>query len=153
MGGTQGAYEIDPDLTCLAKVIAGGTAGGAFGGREDVMALYDPTGGPPAIAQSGTYNGNPIATAAGLATLNTMTSEAYATLEGLTADLGAALGQTFRSAGVEACVVVAGSMFRIYFLAKPPTNYRQAAADSKDCLLYTSPSPRDRSLSRMPSSA
>ena len=44
MGGTQGAYEIDPDLTCLAKVIAGGTAGGAFGGREDVMALHDPTG-------------------------------------------------------------------------------------------------------------
>ena len=132
MGGTQGAYEIDPDLTCLAKVIAGGTAGGAFGGREDVMALYDPTGGPPAIAQSGTYNGNPIATAAGLATLNTMTSEAYAKLEGLTADLGAALGQTFRSAGVEACVVVTGSMFRIYFLAEPPTNYRQAAADSKE---------------------
>ena len=67
-----------------------------------------------------------------------MTSEAYATLEGLTADLGAALRKTFRSAGVEACVVVAGSMFRIYFLAEPPTNYRQAAADSKEkhCWLY-----------------
>lgn len=130
--GTQGAYGIAPDLTCLAKVIAGGTAGGAFGGRADVMALYDPTNGPPAIAQSGTYNGNPIATAAGLATLRTMTPEAYAQLGHLTNALAAQLEDAFRSAGIAASLVVAGSMFRIYFLAEPPTNYRQAATDSKE---------------------
>ena len=77
-GGRPGAFGVRPDLTCLAKVVAGGTAGGAFGGRADIMALYDPTGGAPAIPQSGTYNGNPIAMAAGLATLRTMTADAYA---------------------------------------------------------------------------
>jgi glutamate-1-semialdehyde 2,1-aminomutase len=129
-GGTQGAFDIRPDLTCLAKVVAGGTAGGVFGGREDVMALYDPTKGPPAIAQSGTYNGNPIATVAGLTSLRQMTEPAYAQLGELTRHLGTELEETFRSAGVKACVVVAGSIFRLYFLDQPPANYRQAAADS-----------------------
>ena len=73
-GGAQGRFGVRPDLTCLAKVVAGGTPGGAFGGRADIMALYDPTGGAPAIPQSGTYNGNPIVMAAGLATLRTMTA-------------------------------------------------------------------------------
>ena len=132
IGGAQAAYDIEPDLTCLAKVIAGGTAGGAFGGRKDVMALYDPTQGSPAIAQSGPYNGNPMAMVAGLAALRAMTPNAYAQLDKLTAELVANLEQNFRSAGVEACIVVAGSLFRIYFLADPPTNYRQAAADSKE---------------------
>ena len=68
-GGTQSVFGINPDLTCLAKVVAGGTAGGAFGGREDIMSIYDPTKGTPGIPQSGTYNGNPIAMVAGLMTL------------------------------------------------------------------------------------
>jgi glutamate-1-semialdehyde 2,1-aminomutase len=131
-GGTQGAFGIRPDLTCLAKVVAGGTAGGAFGGKEEVMALYDPTGGSPAIAQSGTYNGNPISAVAGLAALREMTPDAYTRLNDLTSHLGIQLEQTFRSAGVEACVVVAGSIFRIFFLDCPPSNYRQASLDSKD---------------------
>jgi glutamate-1-semialdehyde 2,1-aminomutase len=129
-GGTQGTYGIRPDLTCLAKVMAGGTPGGAFGGREDVMAIYDPTTGSPGIAQSGTYNGNPLVTVAGLATLREMTPEAYARLHDLAHHLGADLGEAFRCAGVEASVVVAGSIFRIFFLEKPPANYRQAALDS-----------------------
>ncbi|MBI92296.1 MAG: aminotransferase class III-fold pyridoxal phosphate-dependent enzyme [Candidatus Latescibacterota bacterium] len=129
-GGTQGAYGIDPDLTCLAKVIAGGTPGGAFGGREDVMSIYDPTGGSPGIPQSGTYNGNPLVAIAGLATLKQMTAEAYAAMNHLAQNLGTELEESFRSADVEANVVVAGSMFRIYFLDRAPQNYRQAALDS-----------------------
>lgn len=131
-GGTQGAFGIRPDLTCLAKVIAGGTAGGAFGGREDVMAIYDPTTGSPGISQSGTYNGNPIAAVAGLAALREMTEEAYTRLNALTGDLGVALEAVFREAGIAASVVVAGSIFRIYFLDTPPANYRQAALDAKE---------------------
>jgi len=131
-GGTQGAFGIKPDLTCLAKVIAGGTAGGAFGGRADVMAIYDPTDGPPGIAQSGTYNGNPIAALAGMAALREMTPDAYERLNGLTSDLGFALEEAFREAGVKASVVVAGSIFRIFFLDRPPDNYRQAALDSSE---------------------
>ena len=98
-GGMQGVHGIRPDLTCLAKVVAGGTPGGAFGGRADIMALYDPSGGSPAIPQSGTYNGNPIVTAAGLATLRTMTDAAYQEIHDRTARLGEGLRQVFAGAG------------------------------------------------------
>ena len=128
-GGTQGVYGIRPDLTCLAKVVAGGTPGGAFGGRADIMALYDPTGGSPAIPQSGTYNGNPIVMAAGLATLRTMTDAAYREIHDRTARLGEGLRQVFSDAGVPGCVVTAGSLFQLYFLAEAPRNYREAAQD------------------------
>ena len=128
-GGVQGDYGIRPDLTCLAKVVAGGTPGGAFGGRADIMALYDPGGGGPAIPQSGTYNGNPIVMAAGLATLRTMTNAAYEDIRDRTARLGAGLRQVFADAGVPGCVVTAGSLFQFYFLPEAPRNYREAAGD------------------------
>ena len=133
-GGAQELYNVRPDLTCLAKVIAGGTPGAAFGGRADVMALYDPTSGPPKIPQSGTYNANPIAMVAGLATLQTMTPEAYASLNALTRRLGKELDTVFRNAGVQAQVTVIGSLFRIHFLPSPPRDYREAALD--DALMH-----------------
>lgn len=128
-GGAQGRFGVRPDLTCLAKVVAGGTPGGAFGGRADIMALYDPTEGAPAIPQSGTYNGNPIVMAAGLATLRVMTQAAYRSLDERTSRLGARLRQVFDAAGVPASVVTAGSLFQFYFLPQPPRNYREAAQD------------------------
>jgi glutamate-1-semialdehyde 2,1-aminomutase len=128
-GGMQGVHGIRPDLTCLAKVVAGGTPGGAFGGRADIMALYDPSGGGPAIPQSGTYNGNPIVTAAGLATLRTMTDAAYGEIHERTARLGDELRGVFSAAGVPGCVVTAGSLFQLYFLPQAPGNYREAAQD------------------------
>lgn len=131
-GGTQGAFGIRPDLTCLAKVIAGGMPAGAFGGRQDIMSIYDPTEGKPGIAQSGTYNGNPMVAVAGLATLHALTESVYDDLAQRADRLGTELQATFRAAGIDASVVVAGSMFRIYFLPSPPRNYRQAAADDAD---------------------
>ena len=128
-GGAQGTFGVQPDLTCLAKVVAGGTPGGAFGGRAEIMALYDPTGAAPAIPQSGTYNGNPIVMAAGLATLRTMTDAAYGAIHERTSRLGDGLQQEFDAAGVPGCVVTAGSLFQFYFLPQPPRNYREAAQD------------------------
>ena len=128
-GGAQEAYGVRPDLTCLAKVVAGGTPGGVFGGRADLMALYDPTAGAPAIPQSGTYNGNPLVVAAGLATLRTMSAAAYAQIAARTARLGAGLQDAFAAAEVTATVVAIGSLLRIYFLPAAPRNYREAAAD------------------------
>lgn len=129
-GGTQGVYDIRPDLTCLAKVVAGGTPGGAFGGRADIMALHDPGGDGPAIPQSGTYNGNPIVMAAGLATLRTMTDAAYGEIHDRTARLGQRLQEVFADAGVPGSVVTAGSLFQFYFLPEAPRNYREAAGDN-----------------------
>lgn len=131
-GGAQGSFGIKPDLTCLAKVVAGGTPGGAFGGRADIMALYDPTNGTPAIPQSGTYNGNPLVMSAGLTTLQTMTQSAYATIQQRTTKLGKELNCAFKQAGISGCVVTFGSLFQIYFLPIPPNNYREAAKDDHD---------------------
>jgi glutamate-1-semialdehyde 2,1-aminomutase len=129
--GTQGVYGITPDLTCLAKVVAGGTPGGLFGGRADIMSLYDPTTGTPAIPQSGTYNGNPLVASAGFATLQGMTPAAYSHIENLTHRISDGVRAAFADSDASGCVVNAGSLFRIYFLDKPPTNYREAAEDSK----------------------
>jgi glutamate-1-semialdehyde 2,1-aminomutase len=128
-GGAQELYGVRPDLTCLAKVIAGGTPGAAFGGRADVLALYDPTSGSPKIPHSGTYNANPLAMVAGLATLRTLTPEAYEKLRSLTQQLGMELESVFSEAGVEAQVTVVGSLFRVHFLPRTPRNYREAAQD------------------------
>ena len=128
-GGAHTAYGVRPDLVCLGKVIAGGTAGAAFGGRAEVMALFDPSGGGPRIWQSGTYNGNPLSLTAGLATMRLLDDAAYETLKTTTRQIAEGLRTTFAAAGVPATVVAVGSLFRVYFLEELPSNYRQAAAD------------------------
>ena len=73
-GGAQEYYGVTPDLTCFGKVIGGGLPVGAFGGREDIMSLWDPSGpGGPQVAHAGTFNGNPMTAAAGVATLKELT--------------------------------------------------------------------------------
>lgn len=129
-GGSQEMYGIRPDLTCLAKVIAGGTPAGAFGGRADIMALFDPAGGGAQIQQSGTYNANPLSMVAGMATLRELTPAAYERLHSLTQRLGAGLDATFEEAGIPAQVTTVGSLFRVHFLPTPPRNYREAAQDN-----------------------
>ncbi len=127
-GGVQEHLGVRPDLTCLGKVIAGGTPGAVFGGRKEVMALYDPGRGAR-IPQSGTFNANPFALTAGKVTLETMTPAAYARIAELAQAAARGLERVFGELGLAACVVVAGSIFRVYFLEKPPRNYREAAAD------------------------
>ena len=128
-GGAQERYNVRPDLTCMGKVVAGGTPGSVFGGRADVMALYDPTSGAPRIPHSGTYNANPIAMVAGLATLRILTPGAYDKLNSLTLRLGSKLDAVFKEADIQAQVTVAGSLFRVHFLPEKPHNYRAALQD------------------------
>ena len=128
-GGAHTLYGIRPDLVCLGKVVAGGTAGAAFGGKEEVMALFDPGSGSPRIWQSGTFNANPVALTAGLVTLRTMTSDAYAELHATTARIGRSLQALFDETGIAARVVTIGSLFRVYFLPEAPRNYREASGD------------------------
>lgn len=135
-GGTHTAYGVQPDLICLGKVIAGGTAGAAFGGRADVMALFDPSAGPPRVWQSGTYNGNPLSLTAGLTTLRMLDDSAYQQLSTTTREIAEGLRVTFATAGVPAHVVAVGSLFRVYFLAEAPRNYRQAASDDATMHLW-----------------
>ena len=131
-GGAQKTFKVCPDLTCLAKVIAGGTPGGAFGGRKDIMSLYDPRGDGPVIPQSGTYNGNPVVMTVGLATLSTMTQENYDIIHRRTKRLAAELQEVFLEEGVAGSVVSIGSLFQFYFLPEPPKNYREACLDNSN---------------------
>jgi len=98
-GGAQEVYDVRPDLTTLGKIIGGGFPIAAFGGRADVMALLDPRGGSPAIPHGGTFNGNPVGTAAGIATLEALTPDVYARLNMLGDQLRSRLADVFTARG------------------------------------------------------
>src|SRR5438874_5686199 len=97
-GGAQTLLEIEPDLTCLGKIIGGGLPVGAYGGRREIMEMIAPLG---PVYQAGTLSGNPLAMAAGVATLKLLQGgSAYEQLEGLGARLSQGLLEAGRAAGV-----------------------------------------------------
>ena len=127
-GGAQEYYDVRPDLTCMGKIVAGGLPGGAFGGRADIMAHFDPQA-TPRILQAGTFNANPLTMAAGLATLRLCDEAALRRMEALTRELESGLNGLFGAKGIEASCTSIGSLFRIHFLPGRPKNYREAARD------------------------
>jgi len=133
LGGAQEYYEVRPDLTCMGKIIAGGLPGGAYGGRAEVMKLFDPLA-KPRITQAGTYNGNPLTMVAGIATLNEMDKNNYQQLENSGRQIETELNSLFLEFHVDAVCTSIGSLFKIHFLSESPTNYREAAKD--DALLH-----------------
>ncbi|MEI2415219.1 glutamate-1-semialdehyde 2,1-aminomutase [Orrella sp. JC864] len=124
--GVQGLTGVTPDLTTLAKVIGGGMPVGAFGGRADVMAHVAPLGG---VYQAGTLSGNPVAVAAGLATLRLIGEPGfYERLSAQTERLARGLQASARRAGVTFCADALGGMFGLYFSAKVPTTLAEVSA-------------------------
>jgi glutamate-1-semialdehyde 2,1-aminomutase len=130
-GGAQALYGVTPDLTTMGKIIGGGLPVAAFGGRAEVMELLDPRR-QPNLAQGGTYNGNPLGMAAGLAAMNELTPDVYAELNRKGARVGDQLAEVFASHGVSAQVNCAGSLFAIHFTDQPVVDYRtKATSDPK----------------------
>jgi glutamate-1-semialdehyde 2,1-aminomutase len=123
-GGAQERFGIAPDLTCLGKILGGGLPVGAYGGRADVMARVAPDG---PVYQAGTLSGNPLAMAAGCATLDALTAAAgYDRLEALGARLQAGLRDAASAAGVDLTVNRVGSMLTPFFCRGPVTDLRSA---------------------------
>jgi glutamate-1-semialdehyde 2,1-aminomutase len=123
-GGAQALYGVRPDLTCLGKIIGGGLPVGAYGGREDLMRHVAPLGG---VYQAGTLSGNPLAVAAGLATIRALgRADVYARLDALGLRLAEGLAAGARAAGVTATVNRVGSMLTAFFAAGPITDYARA---------------------------
>lgn len=119
--GMQGLAGIRPDLTTLAKIIGGGMPVGAFGGRADLMAHIAPLGG---VYQAGTLSGNPVAVAAGLATLRLIGQPGfYEDLAARTARLAEGLQARARAAGLPFSAQSVGGMFGLYFSARVPETY------------------------------
>ena len=130
-GGAQSLQNIQPDLTCLGKVIGGGMPVGAFGGRADVMAHLAPEG---PIYQAGTLSGNPVAMAAGMATLDGLSQPGFfADLEQKTAQLVHGLKSLADEAGVPMATEYAGGMFGFFFSELDKvTSFAEATACDAD---------------------
>jgi glutamate-1-semialdehyde 2,1-aminomutase len=125
-GGAQARYGIAPDLTCLGKIIGGGMPVGAYGGRREVIETVAPLG---PVYQAGTLSGNPLAMAAGVATLQRLADPSfYERLDALTARLAQGLTEAAAEAGVLASVTRAASMLTVFFTKDPPRDYAAASA-------------------------
>lgn len=122
-GGAQALYGIVPDLTTLAKIIGGGLPVGAFGGRADIMQSFDPRG-RGTIGHSGTFNGNAVTMAAGLASLELLTDAAIAHIDALGSAMRAGMQEALDAAGVAACVTGSGSLAHVHFRRAPVRSYR-----------------------------
>jgi glutamate-1-semialdehyde 2,1-aminomutase len=127
LGGAQERYCIQPDMTCLGKILGGGLPCGAFGGRADVMRLLAPLG---PVYQAGTLSGNPLAMAAGIATVGTLIEQrdtVYPQLEHVSAAVADGVAKIAQEAGVPLTTNRVGSMFTWFFTEGAVTDFDSAS--------------------------
>jgi glutamate-1-semialdehyde 2,1-aminomutase len=130
LGGAQALYDIKPDLTTLGKVIGGGLPVGAFGGRRDIMQCLAPVG---PVYQAGTLSGNPVAVAAGLATLQLIQAPGFHDrLAAATHQLCSGLAEAAQARRIPFSARNVGGMFGLYFRETPPTSYAEVMQCDKD---------------------
>ncbi len=125
LGGAQELYGLEPDLTILGKVIGGGLPAAAYGGRRELMSQIAPAG---EVYQAGTLSGNPLAVAAGLATLEQLDQAAYRRLAELTERLAVGLREAAASAGLKLRVQSATGLLTPFFTGVEVTDYAGASA-------------------------
>ncbi|MBD2759773.1 glutamate-1-semialdehyde 2,1-aminomutase [Yimella sp. cx-573] len=123
--GLEGPQDGTPDLFTFGKVMGGGFPAAAFGGRADIMSRLAPDG---PVYQAGTLSGNPVATAAGLATLRGCTPDLYSRLDLVAHTIADAASEELSKAGVPHVVQWAGSMFSVFFRDEPVRTYEDAKA-------------------------
>lgn len=131
-GGAQALYDVSADLTVLGKIIGGGLPIGAIGGPVKLMDELSPSG---PVYQAGTLSGNPVATAAGLATLQVLREEGiYEALEQRSSELHDGLRRAAEAAGLDGrvCVNRVGSMMSCFFAPPPVTSFATASAADRD---------------------
>ncbi len=149
-GGAQELYDIMPDLTCLGKIIGGGLPVGAYGGKREIMTRMAPQGD---VYQAGTLSGNPLAMAAGLATLKILKEKSpYDELDKLGDMLFSGLKRVAEAAGVNVVINRVGSMGSLFFTDEPVTDFETAKASDENLFkryfrsmleqgIYLAPSP------------
>ena len=130
-GGAAARYNITPDLVTLGKIIGGGLPVGAYGGKKEIMQHVAPMGG---VYQAGTLSGNPLAMAAGIATLNTLKNCDYQALENRVSKFCSELAAIFKSKGIAVSINHIASLFTIFFSPGPVNSF--ADASKADSALY-----------------
>ncbi|HEX5315993.1 MAG TPA: glutamate-1-semialdehyde 2,1-aminomutase, partial [Candidatus Kapabacteria bacterium] len=135
LGGAQERYGIRPDLTTLGKIIGGGLPVGAFGGKREIMEMLSPLG---PVYQAGTLSGNPLAMAAGLATLRILREEnPYPELERKSAYLQRCFAENIASSGAKVMLTRVGSMLCLFFTDREVADYESATtSDTKAFAKY-----------------
>jgi glutamate-1-semialdehyde 2,1-aminomutase len=131
--GAQGHFGVTPDLTCLGKIIGGGFPVGAYGGKREIMQRIAPCGD---VYQAGTLSGNPVAMAAGLATLKVLARSDYSGLESRTKDLSGELKAILEAKGLPVTLNQIASAFTLFFTDAPVKDF--ASAKRSDTRLYAS---------------
>jgi len=123
-GGAQEILRLKPDITCLGKIIGGGLPVGAYGGHREIMKWIAPEG---PVYQAGTLSGNPLAVAAGIATLKELKkASTYKKLARMTESLVSGLQKAADQAGIPVRINTIGSMFTVFFNDSPITDYASA---------------------------
>ena len=130
VGGVQARLGVTPDLTAMGKIIGGGFPIGAFGGRQDVMAQFDPRA--HRLHQGGTYNGNAISMRAGCVALEWLPAAAISKLNSQGDVLRGRLNKVLRTLGVAGHVGGVGSLLQMHLqIEQPVRNYRDAQASPR----------------------
>ena len=130
-GGAQEHFGVIPDMTTFGKIIGGGMPVGAWGGRRDIMALFDPSADAP-LAHAGTFNANPMTMVAGEVVMNHLTPEVYDRMNALGDALRAKLAAVFDELSIPAQVTGIASLFGIHFTPDPITDYRSVVRADSD---------------------
>lgn len=138
LGGAQKFYGVTPDLTTMGKIIGGGTPVGAFGGKQEIMQLYDPR--EKKMYHSGTFNGNAVTMAAGLATMKAYNQEAVDYVNGLGTLFKEGVLKIYDKLGLNMKISGTGSIYNILFTDKEVKNYRDVASAHEELnkVLYMS---------------
>tara|TARA_Y100001960_G_scaffold141216_1_gene149424 strand:+ start:1742 stop:3091 length:1350 start_codon:yes stop_codon:yes gene_type:complete len=123
-GGAQETLGITPDLTSLGKIIGGGLPVGAFGGKEEIMDLFNPSSENFLVSHSGTFNGNPMTMEAGVSVLEELTNEKYVQMNNLGNELREKLTSVFNELDLKANITGIGSLFAINFNESEVNDYR-----------------------------
>ena len=132
-GGFQAIADIKPDLTALGKIIGGGMAVGAFGGRRDIMEIFNPTK-PEYVSHSGTLSGNAMTMAAGLACMEIYTQKEIDRLNALGNRVRRGFQDAMDKAGVKGQVKGYRSVIMVWFFDKPANNGKEFVASVMGCM-------------------
>ena len=124
--GAQGLFNIDPDLTTLAKIIGGGFPVGAVCGKKEFMAVFDPRPGKPALPHGGTFSANPVTMRAGIAAMELLDAAAFARLDAMGEAVRVGIDAAFRRHDVPGRTVGLGSLLKIHLTDRQVRDYRSA---------------------------